>query len=377
MKNYQERSKKLSQAQGVELVGLMKVLGRNREAAITELKKMDDAVRAINRSKAAMSPDKRAGFLFEEMIAGTYNASARKAGDFTTTATTGSSGGFGVDPRVDIRVHQSGKIIAEAQAKCCAKPARTAISISKPRYSGTERVVPSGQGKKVQELLTNSAKAKATSMNPRMRQIGRARAEASAKTTEKLTAGGHQSRPVSHDEAIRLAKGDTSKISKIIMVETLSSAAINGAKSGAVFSCGISAITASKKLVCGEISVKDAAKSVAKETIVGGARCAATAVIAEGVKSAAKRSLPKVAGTAILRGAGPMAVAGCVMDVATDAYIGELTIKSAAKSATRAAGGWAGAEGGALLGTAICPGLGTVIGGILGGIGGSLLGGAW
>ena len=377
MKINQRRTKKASQAQGAELAGLMSSTGQNREAGIAELKKLESAVKSIYRTKAAMTADKRAGFAFEEVVAGTYNAAARKSGDFVTTAKTGSSGGFGTDPRVDIRVSRGGKLIAEAQAKCCASPARTAVSISKPKYSGTQRVVPAGQGEPVQRLLSSSAKAKASSTNARMREIGTARQEAANKVSERLTAGGHQSQAVSHKEAIKMARGDTSKLSRMIAVETVSSAAANGAKSGAAFSCGISAITAGRQLVGGEISAKDAAISVATETIIGGARSAATAVIAEGVKSAAKQSLSKAAAAAVLRGAGSMAVAGCVVNVVTDACKGELTVRSAAKSATRAAGGWAGAEGGALLGTAICPGLGTVIGGILGGIGGSLLGGAW
>jgi len=36
-----------------------------------------------------MSLDKRAGFIFEEVHAGTFNAAARKAGDLKTTALTG------------------------------------------------------------------------------------------------------------------------------------------------------------------------------------------------------------------------------------------------------------------------------------------------
>lgn len=367
----------VSHPKGAELSGLLTLLSKNREAGVAELQKMESTINVINLSKVAMSSDKRAGFLFEEVVAGTYNAAARKAGDFGTTATTGSSGTFGNDPRVDIRVIRNGKILEEAQAKCCRNPTRTAIEVSRPQYEGTARVVPKGQAKPVEKMLIDSAKAKSTSTNPRMQKIGEARLEASTKVTEKLQAGGHSSKAVSHKEVLELANGDTSAIARMIVREKMASATINGAKSGAMFSGGMSAATSAYKMLNGELSGVEATKAVVKETIVGGARSAATAVVAEGVKVAATKTLSKAAAGAILRGSGPMAVAGGVIDIVSDACKGELTPKSAAKSALRAGGGWAGAEGGAVLGTAICPGIGTVIGGLLGGIGGSMLAGIW
>jgi len=377
MGNQKMDEEKIHKPHGAELFELTKALGKNRNSGIDELKKMEKAVRSINLSKAAMSADKRAGFVFEEVVAGTYNAAARKAGDFNTTAITGTSGGFGIDPKVDIQVVQNGKVIAEAQAKCCGNTVRTAVSVAKPKYEDTQRIVPAGQGKPVQKMLADSAKAKAKSANPRMREIGAARQEASGKVTEQLKAGGHKSQQVSHEEAIKMAKGDTSKLSQMVAVETMMSAAVNGAKAGAAFSGGISAITSFCDVVNGKVSAKNAVKTVATETVVGGVRSAATSLVAEGVKSAAKNTLSKATAGALIRGAGPMAVAGCVVDVVTDACKGELTAKNAAKSATRAAGGWVGAECGAMLGTAIFPGVGTVIGGLLGGVCGSMLGGAW
>lgn len=369
MNNDKKRSNSVSQPQGAELANLIKFFGRNREAGISELTKMDEAIRSINRNKAAMSADKRAGFIFEEVVTGTYNAAARKAGDFNTTAKTGYGNGFGIDPRVDIQVVRRGKVIAEAQAKCCVNPARSAVSISKTKYAGTERIVPAGQAQPVREMLNASAKGKANSVNPRMREIGTARQEASGKVAEQLKAGGHKSGSLSHKDAIKMANGDTSKISQMIGRETMTSAAVSGARSGAAFSGGLSALTSAYKVANGKMSAQEAIKTVATETVIGGLRSATTNLVAEGVK--------KVATGGVLRGAAPLAVAGCVMDVVSDAWKGELTAKSAAKSATRAAGGWAGAECGALLGTAIFPGIGTVIGGLLGGTCGSLLGGAW
>lgn len=378
METRQNRSKKANyQVQGVEVSHLSERLGANDHAGIAELKQMAEKVKAINASKAAISVDKRAGFIFEEMHAGTFNAAARKAGDLKTTAVTGSNGGFGIDKRVDIRVTRGAKVVAEAQAKCCGTAARSAVSASKPQYAGTQRLVPEDQASAARDMLSKSAKAKATSQNLRMREIGANRQEAASKVTDRLKASGHQSKAISHADVKAIASGDTSKITRMIVSETVSSAAKNAAKSGMAVGGAVSAVSGLTKVVSGEMSAKEAAKTVIAETVVGGARSAVTAVAAEGVKEVAKRALPATAAKAVIGGSGPLAVAGCAVELVTDACKGELTINKAAHSVTKAAGGWAGAEGGALIGSAICPGVGTVIGAVLGGIGGSLLGGLW
>lgn len=363
--------------QGAEIAHLAHRLGANDQAGIAELKKLAGRIEAINASKAAMSLDKRAGFIFEEVHAGTFNAAARKAGDFQTTAVTGGTGGFAGDQRVDIRVVQGDKIVAEAQAKCCGSAARSAVSSAKPKYAGTQRILPDDQTQAARDMLSKSAKAKATSQNPRMREIGTNRQEAAAKVTNKLKAAGHESKAITHEQAQTLASGDMSSVTRTIAMETVKSAATNAAKSGLAVSAAISAATNLAKVCNGQIPVKEAIKAVAADGATGAVRAAATAVAAEGVKEVAKRALSANAARSFGAGSGPLAVAGCAAEIVTDAYKGELTVEKAARSATRAAGGWAGAEGGALVGSAICPGIGTVIGAVIGGIGGSWLGGVW
>lgn len=362
--------------QGAEIAHLAQRLGAHDQAGIAELKKLAGRIEAINASKAAMSLDKRAGFIFEEVHAGTFNAAARKAGDFKTTALTGGTGGFAGDQRVDIRVVRGDKIVAEAQAKCCGSAARSAVSSAKPKYAGTQRIVPDDQAPAVRDMLSKSAKAKATSPNPRMREIGASRQEAATKVTGRLKAAGHESKAVTHEQAQTLAAGDMSSITRAIAMETVKSAATNAAKSGLAVSTAISAATCLSKVANGQISAKEAAKAVVTDGVSGAARCAATAVAAEGVKEVAKRALSASAARAFVAGSGPLAVAGCAAELVTDAYRGELTVEKATRSATRAAGGWAGAEGGALVGSMFGP-VGTIIGATLGGIGGSLLGGLW
>lgn len=351
-------------------------LGAHEQAGINELQKLNSRIKAINVSKASMSLDKRAGFIFEEVHAGTFNAAARKAGDFTTTALTGGTGGFAGDQRVDIRVVRGNKILAEAQAKCCGSAARSAVSSANPKYAGTQRIVPGEQAPAVRDMLSKSAKAKATSPNPRMREIGANRQEAAAKVTGKLKAAGHESKAVTHKQAQALASGDTSSITRTIAMETVKSTATNAAKSGLAVSTAVSAATSLSKVVKGQISVGEAARAVAADGVTGAARSAATAVAAEGVKEVAKRALSASAARAFVAGSGPLAVAGCAAELVTDACKGDLTVEKAARSATRAAGGWAGAEGGALVGSMFGP-VGTIVGAALGGIGGSLLGGLW
>ena len=363
--------------QGAETADLAQRIGAYHQASITELEKMTERVRAINENCAMISLDKRAGLIFEEVHAGTFNAAARKAGDASTTALTGRTGGFAGDQRVDIRVVQGGRILAEAQAKCCGSAARSAVASSKPKYAGTQRLVPGDQAKAAREMLSKSAKAKANSPNPRMREIGANRQEAASKVTAKLRAAGHESKAVTHQQAQALASGDLSSLTRTIAIETMKSAAIGAAKSGLVVGTAISAASSFVKLTNGQISATQAAKAGVQDGAKAAARSAATAVAAEGVRHVAKRTLSATTAGAFVGGSGPLAVAGCAVELVADACNGELSMEKAARSATRAAGGWAGAEGGALVGTAICPGIGTVIGAVLGGIGGTWLGGLW
>ena len=88
MKTNQEIIKKSPPPQGTELIGLIKFLGSNRQTAIEEIKKIDDSVRAINQSTAAISLAKDGDLHFEGPITRKYKAIASKAGDFASTVTT-------------------------------------------------------------------------------------------------------------------------------------------------------------------------------------------------------------------------------------------------------------------------------------------------
>jgi len=351
---------------GIEAVGLVRHLGRHDAAGIVELEKTIDRVKKINLSNGTMSVDKRAGFIFEEAHAGSFNAAARKVGDLKTTATTGGNGLSGIDDRVDIRITSGGKALKEAQAKCCRTPDRTAVSISKSQYTGTDRLVPSDQVDIVPVKLRASAAGKAKSGNARMREIGKNRAEAAGKVTDRLKAKGHESKPVTHQEAQDLAKGDLGKLNRTLVFESVTCAAKNGAKAGALFGGSFSAAVNLTALAKGEQDTETAVVNVVKDTAAGATRSASTAVVAEGVKYAAPKVLGKTIGKVVGKGSVPFVVANCMVETLVDGVNGELTTEKAIKNVGTSAAGWGGFEAGVMIGGACGGPIGAIIGGPLG-----------
>ena len=360
------------QFQGAELAKMVVTLGKRSTASINELCKLRQGIADINLRKAAVSVDKRAGHVFEDWHAGTFNANARAARDRRTTAVTGTRGGFPIDPRVDIKITQGTKVLTKIQAKCCSSARRSAVSVAKARYVGTQRVIPSEQVNVAKDDLLRSAAGKQRSPNPLAHKIGKIRAETAKKVAAKITAAGHESRPLSHSDAQRLAQGKTGKLDSLIVAKSIGAAVKNGAVSGALHGSGFSVATNLHGMINGRLSVAEAATAVAVDTTTSAARGAGTVLVAEGVKYAGKQVLTKGAAQAFIKGSAPLAVAGCAVELAIDTCRGEFTVEKAAKSAGRAASAWAGCEGGAMLGTVIMPGVGTIVGGIVGGLAASL-----
>lgn len=367
-----KRRTKKAQASGVEVSLTGQQVAKNGYAAAAELSKTIDRIQDINLTKAAMSVDKRAGFIFEEFHAGTFNAAARKTGDHVTTAKTGIDAGFVNDPRVDIVVTNGKKKLAEVQAKCCGSVGRSAVSVAKKKYAGTDRLVASDQAEEVKSALKRSAAKKVTSSNPAVQAKGLDRAEAAKKVTDRIKAKGHSSKPVTHAETQNMAKGDLRALERMAAKESLSSAAKGGATAGAAIGGGLSVATNVYDAVTRKKTVKEAAMEVGKDTVVSAARGAASAALTEGVKVGAKQVLGKEAVKSLIKGSGPAAIAGCAIDMVEDAVKGELTVKKATKNVGKAGSAWAGAEGGAVVGAMIGGPPGAIIGGIVGGLAASL-----
>lgn len=368
--------KKQSAAVGCAAAIGASLMGRGDRIALEELEKTRDTIADINNSRAAISLDKRAGTVFEEFHAGTFNANAAKAGKTTLKATTGAASGFANDQRVDIRISDGGKTIAEVQAKCCKSAGRSAVAVSKPQYQGTQRVIPSDQVGEASIALKRSAAAKARSSNPRMRGIGEARSEAAEKLTSQIKAKGVASDPLTHAEAQSLAAGKMEKLDTLVQKQA-TSAALNeigrSATTGMAMTAGFGIVTGIHGIATGNCTVEEAVGRIVVDSAKAGARGAATAGATQVVRATATAALSKGTATALLRGSAPAAIAAGLVDLGVDAINGDLTAEKAAKTVGRTACGWAGAEGGAAIGTLICPGIGTVVGGLLGGLLGASL----
>ena len=139
------------------------------------------------------------------------------------------------------------------------------------------------------------------------------------------------------------------------------------------------------QVLTGHKEFQIAAKDVVTDVVTAGASSVVIAGTAEGIKFGIKSALPNIA-KSFVKGSAPVVIASGVVELAVDAYKGNLTAKTATITVARTAGGWAGAEAGAVGGAAVGAFLATVtagasvvlcafIGGILGGIGGSLGGG--
>ncbi len=161
------------------------------------------------------------------------------------------------------------------------------------------------------------------------------------------------------------------------------SQSISGAVKAGVIAGGAISITQNlHQVLTGHKELKMAAKDVAIDVATAGATSAVIAGAAEGVKFAIKSTLPNVA-KSFVKGSAPVVIASGVVELAVDAYKGNLTAKTATITVARTAGGWAGAEAGAVGGAAVGAFLapvtagasvvaGAFIGGILGGISGAL-----
>jgi len=343
--------------------------------AVEALKVTRLAIKEVNAQFGAVSVDKRAGLVFEEFHAGTFNSNAARAGKTTLKASTGKLGGFVNDQQVDIRVTEGARTVAEVQAKCCGTSARSAVAVAKPKYQGTQRVIPADQVEEASSALRRSAAGKAKSANPRMRAIGEARQEAAGRISARVEANGVTSEPLTHAEAKELAAGNLQKLDDMVSHQATKAALAEigqSAASGAIISAGFGFVMSAMSVAKGERKLQDAAVDLAGQTAGAAARSAATTGVAQVVRSSATATLGKSAG-AFVRGSAPVAVAGAIVEMGIDACKGELTSEKAVKTTARAACGWAGAEGGAALGTLVCPGVGTLIGGVVGGI----LGASW
>lgn len=77
-------------------------------------------------------------------------------------------------------------------------------------------------------------------------------------------------------------------------------------------------VTSAHAVFIGKMNGKAALKTVVADAVVGGARSAATAVVAVGVKEVTTRSHSNAAAGYVARRSGPLADVGCVVEVFSD-----------------------------------------------------------
>ncbi len=120
------------------------------------------------------------------------------------------------------------------------------------------------------------------------------------------------------------------------------SQSVSGAVAAGIIAGGAVSITHNlHQVLTGHKEFQMAAKDVVTDVVTAGASSVVIAGTAEGIKFGIKSALPNMAKT-FVKGSAPVLIASGVVELAVDAYKGNLTTKTATITVARTAGGWAG-----------------------------------
>lgn len=332
------------------------------------------------------SQEQIAGRIAEEFHAASYNIDAAAKG-LDAKAATGSSSGLPTAAE-DIIITRGRQIVDSAQVKYHATPAKTTLQISRTKYDGLQRVVPSDQHERVREI---AAKRGIDGLGQRNFP------DVAKNASDRIRSCGAESTPLSRTEALNIAKAPEQganklnslarsremqaqqklRVTKGLVKGRLTGAVKSGAAAGAAVGGGISAVSNIIEYANGTKSSKDAVV----DTITDTAACAATGAAVSGAAIVAEAALLRVGAGALAGGAAPVAVGLTAVEVVKDFgrlvngdIDGEKFAKKTGSNLVKGGATWGGMEGGAVIGTAICPGIGTVVGGVVGGLVGALFG---
>lgn len=317
----------------------------------------------------------QAGRIAEPWHMGIYNANAALGGRPDLVATLRPPAGpMAAGP--DVVVMRQGQEVAQAQLKYLARPAQTTLELSRPAYTGMQKVAPLDQVARVRELAAQRA------------QSGTLRAaefrDTAQTATDRISVAGVTSRPLTKAGAEGLAK-NPGRIGAAGLATEAAQALKGGAIAGAYLGGVCSAVSNLSAFTQGQKSGAEALTGVA----VDAARSAVAGATVSAGTVAARGALLRAGFRGLSRSAAPVALAATVYDAAAGTADdlrafsrgeiggGELAGRVAAntgKAAVRGGCGWAGMEAGAAIGTAIMPGVGTVVLGVLGGLAGFLFG---
>lgn len=304
----------------------------------------------------------RSGRIAEEWHAGTLNADAAKKG-LRVRAHTGATNKQST-AAADITIRGS-KGKALAQVKYHKSVRSTTKALGKKKYNGMQKVVPKEQSYGVQLR----SKARSSKVSHR---------DTSKNVTDRLRHEGAQSTPLSRKEALELSKNTESSVQKAMEQEFVHTVKA-GAKAGAIFGGGVSAIGNAKDVWDGS---KDLGEAI-WDTSVDTAMSAGKGALANAGSVVVREGLVRGGAQSLARSSAPVAIAMGGIELGSDVIRfmdgqidGDELVERGAKTAVQTGTALGGAEAGAALGTAICPGVGTVVGGIVGGIVGSIFGGS-
>ena len=342
-------------------------------------------------SKFAKASDAQLGGRSAEVAhAATFNADAVMKGQPLRARTTVEAGrGFDA---ADVEILHAGKVVDRAQLKYHSTAESTAKELSRPQYTGQQKVAPSNQLGGVKQTAHKESLRNAVK---RPEQAAHYK-DTAQRASDRVKSGAVESKPLDLKGAKKLGRAARAGRAKLDRVPTRSvatqigSAARDAAVAGGVASAGITAAVSgvghALAVSRGEMSAGQALKATAKDTGVaaldGAAKAATGAALKAGARALAQSATQQGAKAAlgsVARSNSVFAAASVVVDATVGGYklaTGEISggqyVKRVGESASGAAGGWGGASAGAAIGTTLCPGVGTVVGGVVGGITGAI-----
>jgi len=309
---------------------------------------------------SAVSEEIKKGFAFEVIEPTKFNVAAAVRRSPLRARPTAAEG-LPHAP-ADVIIRNGDEIVREAQLKALSRPVQTTHSLSRPSYTGMEKVVLKGQEGRVRELA--SARARTGTLK------AAEYADTATNVTGELHAGGVTSGGTTLDEAVtatRDPKGYAGGFEGLQVRNEVVQSAIYGAGIGAAVGGGISLIRNAAAVIDGKKGVEDAVADTAQDCIStavqSGIVGAGTAVIRYG---AVKAGMPVLARSNVAAGVafGALGVGKTLLEYSN----GEITADEVAERFVRTGATTTAAVAGATIGQALIsiPLVGAIIGGLVG-----------
>lgn len=340
--------------------------GTRRQGAATLLT-LDHAetVRLIAARYVNLGTPQRAGHLFEEMHALSFDRAAALAGSPVRAVVTEWAPGGSQTAAADLWITGPGGVRGAVQAKLMDRATATAHELARPGYRGMQRLVAADRLGPVDDLM--GRRLRLSPDGPRFDDY----ADARSRLTDRITADGVHSDPVAYDQAQRAAEAPARWVREQVLRaagQEAARAALIGAGTGAAIGAVGELVVQTARVRAGETSpsaaVVTGAAAVGRAALQAGVLSGTTSL----VRSAARGGiLPKVLGggspaSAIVQAS--LAVGEAGLDLARGRIDGgEFAARGAGAVASTALAWGCAAAGQTLLPV---PVLGAVVGGLIG-----------